>query len=200
MDKPIQPRRPFMLRPIGGLKQSIRLRGVACQGGADLYVRKRNTDEPKVIPAEQWEFVDAQTVRLLPAGTSFRIGAIYQFVYKAGNPPVAGIGFAATRDFVSFVRYAASDDHGTPNPLAAAGRPVLTRTLSQGNSQSGRYHRDFIYSGFHADEGNRPVFDGSIPTVASGRMFLNYRFAQPGRINPAGHGFMSFPGSDFPFA
>jgi hypothetical protein len=31
-------------------------------------------------------------------------------------------------------------------------------------------------------------------------MFLNYRFVRPGRINPAGHGFMSFPGSDFPFA
>ena len=72
---------------------------------------------------------------------------------------------------------------------------MLTRTLSQGNSQSGCYQRDFIYSGFNADEGNRPVFDGSIPTVASGRMFLNYRFAPPGRINPAGHGLV---GSDAP--
>jgi hypothetical protein len=44
------------------------------------------------------------------------------------------------------------------------------------------------------------VFDGSIPTVASGRTFLNYRFSQVGRINPAGHGFMFFPGSEFPFA
>jgi hypothetical protein len=39
-----------------------------------------------------------------------------------------------------------------------------------------------------------------IPTVAAGRLYLNYRFSQPGRINPAGHGFMSFPGGDFPFA
>ena len=167
---------------------------------ATLYVRGRNSEEPSVIPADGWEFVDARTVRLLPAGTSFRIGAIYQLVYKAANPPVAGIGFAATRDLVSFLRHAGTDDVGTPNPLAASGRPALSRTLSQGNSQSGRWLRDFIYGGFNEDEAHRIVFDGSIPTVAAGRTFLNYRFAQPGRINPAGHGFMFFPGSEFPFA
>jgi hypothetical protein len=167
---------------------------------ATLYVRDHNGEEPTVIAAADWEFVDAQTVRLLPAGTAFRIGAIYQLVYQAANPPVAGIGFAATRDIVSFARYAATDDGGTPNPLAAAGGPTLDRALSQGNSQSGRYLRDFIYSGFNQDEANRIVFEGSIPTVASGRTFLNYRFAQPGRINPAGHGFMFFPGGEFPFA
>jgi hypothetical protein len=41
-------------------------------------------------------------VRLFPAGTPFKIGAIYQFIYKAANPPVTGVGFAATRDIVSF--------------------------------------------------------------------------------------------------
>src|SRR5439155_5957146 len=73
---------------------------------ATLYVRGRNSEEPKVVPSDQWEFVDAQTVRLLPADTPFMIGAIYQLVYKAANPPVAGIGFAATRDIISFARYA----------------------------------------------------------------------------------------------
>jgi hypothetical protein len=167
---------------------------------AALYVRNHNSEAPSVIPVDQWEFVDAQTVRLLPAGTPFKIGAVYQFVYKAANPVVAGIGFAATRDIVSFARYAAADDAGTLNPLAGAGGPALTRAISQGNSQSGRYLRDFIYSGFNEDETHRIVFDGSIPTVAAGRIFLNYRFAQPGRINPAGHGFMFFPGAEFPFA
>jgi hypothetical protein len=167
---------------------------------ATLYVRGRNGEEPSVIPADNWEFVDARTVRLLPAGTPFKIGAIYQLVYKAANPPIAGIGFAATRDLVSFLRYAGADDAGTQNPLAAAGRPAFSRTISQGNSLSGRYLRDFIYGGFNEDEAHRVVFDGSIPTVAAGRTFLNYRFAQPGRINPAGHGFMFFPGSEFPFA
>ncbi len=170
------------------------------QAQAQLLVREHNSEEPIVIPPDKWEFVDAQTVRLLPAGTPFKIGAIYQFIYKAANPPVTGIGFAATRDIVSFARYATADDDSTPNPLTAGGRPALTRTLSQGNSQSGRYLRDFLYNGFNEDEAHRVVFDGSIPTVASGRTFLNYRFSQVGRINPAGHGFMFFPGSEFPFA
>jgi len=64
------------------------------QAQAELLVREHNSEEPTVIPAEKWEFVDAQTVRLLPAGTPFKIGEIYQFIYKAANPPVTGIEIA----------------------------------------------------------------------------------------------------------
>jgi hypothetical protein len=167
---------------------------------AKLFVRERNSAEPTLVPADQWEFVNARTIRLLPEGTPFRIGAIYQLIYKAANPPVNGIGFASTRDFISFLRYAAADDAGTPNPLAAQGRPAISRTLSTGNSQSGRYQRDFIYSGFNEDEAHRIVFDGANPVVPGGRIFLNYRFSQPNRIVPAGHGFMYFPGATFPFS
>src|SRR3984893_14791688 len=103
---------------------------------AKLLVREHNSEEPTVISADKWEFVDAQTVRLLPAGTPFKIGAIYQLIYKAANWPGPGIGFAATRDIVSFARYATADDAGTPNPLTTGGRPSLTRTLSQGNPPS----------------------------------------------------------------
>ncbi len=167
---------------------------------AKLIVRERNGDTPTTVPDDQWEFVDARTIRLLPEGTPFRIGMIYQLVYKAANPPVNGIGFAATRDFISFLRYAAADDAGTANPVAVAGRPALTRTIGHGNSQTGRYLRDFLYSGFNEDEFNRIVFDGALPNVAAGRIFLNYRFSQPNRIVPAAHGFMLFPGATFPFA
>ena len=65
---------------------------------AKLYLRFRNTEPPRLVPASQWEFVGDQSVRLLPAGRSFDIGTLYQFVYPAGNPSIAGIGFAATRD------------------------------------------------------------------------------------------------------
>jgi hypothetical protein len=167
---------------------------------AKLFVRERNSEEPKAVPVEQWEFVNARTIRLLPEGTTFRMGAIYQLIYKATNPSVNGIGFASTRDLISFLRYAAADDAGTPNPLAAQGRPAITRTLSTGNSQSGRYLRDFIYSGFNEDETHRIVFDGANPVVAGGRIFLNYRFSQPTRIPPSGHGFMYFPAATFPYA
>src|SRR5215204_953710 len=167
---------------------------------ATLYVRNRNGEEPTVLPAEQWDFVDARTIHLLPEGTPFRIGAIYQLVYKAANPPVSGIGFAATRDLVSFLRYGSIDDAGTANPLAAAGAPAISRALAHGTSQSGRYLRDFVYSGFNEDEGNRIVFDGINPHVATARTSLNYRFGQPNRIIQTGHGFLYYPGSTFPFA
>jgi alpha/beta hydrolase family protein len=167
---------------------------------AKLEVRERNSDAPTVIAADQWEFVDTRTIRLLPEGTPFRIGAIYQLIYRAANPPVAGIGFAATRDLVSFLRYQAADARGEPNPLAAAGRPAVDRALAHGSSQSGRYLRDFLYRGFNEDEGNRRVFDGMNPHVAAARLFLDFRFAQPNRMIQIGHGFMFFPDVSFPFA
>jgi hypothetical protein len=165
---------------------------------ARLIVRERNSDAPVAVPAEQWEFVDARTIRLLPAGTPFGAGMIYQLIYKAENPPVNGVGFGSTRDLISFLRYAKADDAGTPNPLAA--ESGITRVLGHGNSQTGRYLRDFIYSGFNEDELNRIVLDGALPNVAAGRIYLNYRFSQPHRIIPAGHGFMLLPGATFPYA
>ena len=144
---------------------------------ATLLVRARNTDEPTVIPADKWEFVDAQTVRLLPAGTAFKIGDIYQLIYKARQS--AGhrhrlCGHPRYR-LVRTLRHRRRRRHAQPAGGGRAAR-ALNRTISQGNSQSGRYLRDFIYSGFNEDEAHRIVFDGSIPTVASGRTFLNYRF------------------------
>jgi hypothetical protein len=167
---------------------------------ATLMLRERNTDAPATVPADQWEFVDARTIRLKPAGTAFRIGAIYQLVYKAANPPVAGIGFAATRDLVAFLRHESADNAGTANPLALAGKPAVTRALAHGTSQSGRYLRDFIYRGFNEDEQNRIVFDGVNPHVATARLFLDERFAQPNRMVHIGHGFIAFPDVSFPFA
>src|SRR5258708_244833 len=73
---------------------------------ARLTVRDRNEDSPSVIQSAAWEFVDGNTIRLLPEGTPFRAGALYQFSYRAKEPPVAGIRYAATRDLIAFLRYA----------------------------------------------------------------------------------------------
>jgi hypothetical protein len=167
---------------------------------ATLLVRDRNADAPSIISADQWELVDAQTIRLKPEGTKFRSGAIYQLVYKAANPPVSGIGFAATRDLVAFLRHAAADDAGTANPLARNGKSVITRALAHGTSQSGRYLRDFVYQGFNEDAAHQIVFDGINPHVATARLFLNERFAEPNRMVQIGHGFMFYPNISFPFA
>ncbi|HEX9462744.1 MAG TPA: alpha/beta hydrolase domain-containing protein [Alphaproteobacteria bacterium] len=167
---------------------------------ATLLVRDRNADPPTTLARDQWEFVDADTIRLLPAGTPFTIGAIYQLVYRAADPPVAGIGFAATRDLIAFLRRETQDDAGTPNPLAASGRPGVSRALAHGTSQSGRYLRDFVYRGFNEDEANRIVFEGINPHIATGRLFLDFRFAQANRMMHIGHGFMYYGDASFPFA
>jgi hypothetical protein len=190
----------FLFNVDGAMQGQLSFRATSTDTSqATLLVRGRNAEEPTVVPPDHWEFVDAQTIRLTPAAP-FRIGAIYQLIYKAANPPVAGIGFAATRDLVSFLRYAAADDAGTPNPLSAGGRPAVDRALAHGTSQSGRYLRDFVYRGFNEDESNRIVFDGINPHVATARLFLNHRFAQPNRMVHIAHGFMFFPDVSFPFA
>src|SRR5690348_3202722 len=48
-----------------------------------------------------------------PAG--FSTNYVYDLIYEARDPMVMGLGFAATRDIVSFLRYDASDG----NPLVA---------------------------------------------------------------------------------
>ncbi|GAB3888800.1 alpha/beta hydrolase domain-containing protein [Spirosoma agri] len=163
---------------------------------ATLTVRDHLQDAPVVIPADAWEYIDEKTIRLMPAGTPFRQSAIYEFRYTARDPVVAGIGFAATRDFVSFLRYATADDFGHPNPVAGD----IRHTFSYSLSQPARYVNDFQTLGFNADEQNRQVLDGIENWMggASG-IGLNVRFAQPGRTerNRQNH---LYPEGIFPFA
>jgi len=156
-----------------------------------LYMRVRNSDSPGLVPASGWEYAGDRAIRLLPAGTPFAIGVLYQFVYPTSNPPVSGIGFAATCDLVSFLR----NDRSAMNPLGNG----IQRALAYGASQSGRYLRDFTYRGFNEDESSRQVFD-AINAHSTARLFLNHRFAQPIRMIDIGYGFQGFPDTTFPFA
>jgi hypothetical protein len=161
---------------------------------ARLTVRQRESD-PRVTPVDMsftFEGPDKISIKR-PAG--FDAGAIYEFIYTARDPKVMGIGFAATRDIVSFLRRDTADAAGTPNPIAGH----IDHAVSMGVSQSGRFLHDFLYLGFNEDEAGRVVFDGLIPHVAAGKkMFTNYRFAQPGR-NMQEHGETLYPGTAFPF-
>ncbi|WP_221622278.1 alpha/beta hydrolase domain-containing protein [Larkinella rosea] len=163
---------------------------------AVLTVRNRLQDTATPVPADGWEYVNDRTIRLLPAGTTFRQSAVYEFAYTARDPIVAGIGFAATRDFVSFLRYAKTDDVGHPNPLA----DDVQYTFSYALSQPARYLNDFQTLGFNADEQNRRVIDGMENWLGGGNgIGLNVRFAQPSRTerNRQNH---LYPEGVFPFA
>lgn len=150
---------------------------------ARLTVRAREADPRADVPATGWEFVDANTVRLLPPGTAFTPRHLYDLWYEAAAPRVTGVGFAATRDLVSFLRHARADDRGNPNPLAAAdGAPGVRHTLGLGISLSGRFLRHFLDLGMNADEAGRRVFDGVLAHISgAGKVFANEAFAMPFR-------------------
>jgi len=79
---------------------------------------------------------------------------------------VDGIGFAATRDLVAYLRTEAG----------------ITHTLGFGVSLSGRFLRHFIDLGMNRDEAGHRVFDGVLSHIAgAGKVFANEAFAMPGR-------------------
>jgi Alpha/beta hydrolase domain len=111
----------------------------------------------------------------IPGG--FEPGWIYELIYTGRDPLVLGLGHAAVRDFVSFLRYGKEDAAGRGNPLCEA-RGTIEKAYAWGRSQTGRCLRDFVYRGFNADAVGRKVFDGILPHAAgAGRMWLNHRFA-----------------------
>ncbi|MGD0848080.1 alpha/beta hydrolase domain-containing protein [Bradyrhizobium sp.] len=159
-----------------------------------LSVRQREAD-PRATPAGLEVKFEGPAKISIKRPDGFDAGAIYEFIYTAKDPKVMGLGFAATRDVVSFLRNDTADATGTANPLA--GR--IDRAIGFGLSQSGRYLHDYLYLGFNADEAGRTVFEGLMPHISGGKKtFTNYRFSQPGR-SPYQHADMLYPGADFPF-
>jgi hypothetical protein len=140
---------------------------------------RRTSENGKIVPlrSDDWAFADCRQVpfpgkpdpRKVCLKSGFNPAYLYELVYTAKDPKVHGIGFAATRDLISYLRY------GTQDPL----RGRITATVSQGNSQSGNYLRSFIHLGFNQDESGRIVFDGSNPNIAARLVALNIRFAAP---------------------
>ena len=166
--------------------------------GTTLTVRDREADPRKPLPSSSWHFIDERHVEIA-AAPGFDRGAIYDLIYPATNETVADVGLAASRDFVSFLRYADQDSTGQPNPARDPGTPFKA-ALAFGISQTGRAINDFLYQGFNADTNGRIVFDGAMPLLSSTRRtFTNFDFAQPGRFARQ-HEDHEYPGDQFPFS
>jgi hypothetical protein len=169
---------------------------------ARLYRRAATHAERETIANDQWSFArcpDGKTKT--PSNTDicyptgFSPNFIYELTYEARDPIVMGLGFAATRDLMSFLRYNTSET----NPLRDSDGKPPRWAISFGSSQSGRFLKDGIYQGFNADEAGKIVFDGAIPHIsASRRTFTNYEFAMPGRFATGLEGHFT-PGDEFPF-
>lgn len=164
-----------------------------------LTVRRRESDARVELPQSEWRLKDARILEILTPGNAVggpAVGSLYEFHYPAKNPGVLGIGYAATRDFISFLRHEERDARGTANP--AGGRK--THAFAVGISQSGRYVRDHIALGFNQDESARRVFDGMLAHISGvGRVFLNYEFGMAGRTNTE-HEDHLYPENEFPFS
>ena len=169
---------------------------------ARLYRRAGTHAQRELVSADEWSFArcpDGKTKTASNAdiclAAGFSPNFIYELTYEARDPIVMGLGFAATRDLISFLRYNAGD----ANPLVDKEMKTPRWVIGFGSSQSGRFLKDLIYQGFNQDEAGRIVFDGAIPHIsASRRTFTNYEFAMPGRFSTGLEGHF-IPGDEFPF-
>jgi hypothetical protein len=176
---------------------------------ATLTERRTLTETPVVVPSANWSWGGANScgnnAANSPAGTnsinlngaSFKQGYIYELAYTAINPYVAGVGMAAMRDFISFLRHDQADSHGTANPLRANVKSVSSWALSQ----PARLMNDYIWLGFNQDLKNRRVFDGVFNWIGGGNgLGINYRFAQVGRTERNRQNHIAQTEGTFPFS
>ena len=193
---------PVMARisnaPPGSTTQSIirgRVTGTATPASLDTtkatFTQRTSANGSRApVRADQWAFADCTTTPFpgQPAPDKvclkggFDPAVLYELTYVAKDPPVHGIGFAATRDLIAFLRQGSS---GSP-----LGTPVR-HTIAQGSSQSGNYLRSFLNLGFNQDEAGRRVFDGMNPNIAARQLAMNIRFSAP-----SGAADMFEPGSE----
>ena len=149
-------------------------------GDSRLIVRHRMGFPGGVeVPREKWSLKESR----IHLEGGFELGKTYEVFYLAEGPPVAGLGYAAIRDAVAWLKHGADS-------LA----PVK-HAYAFGSSQCGRFLRDFMYLGFNTDEQERQALDGVIAHVAgAGRLVLNERWSKPRSV--AGYYTASYPFAD----
>ena len=167
---------------------------------ATLTVRDLPNSPATPVDRGQWSFVRVEDEEVEPQPShiympsGFDPGKIYQLVYTTKGSRIVGLGMAAMRDVVSFLKYAPAS---AGNPSAGA----IDYAYAMGRSQSGRFLRQYIHLGINEDEEDRMALDGIIPHVAGGmRGEFNLRFGQPSKdvcyIIPEMFPFTDTPQSD----
>ena len=98
-----------------------------------LTVRSSPDASRTVIPRGDWQFAQTVDAKLVPSdrhihlNDGFQPGKIYEYVYVVADPVVAGVGFAAIRDFASYAKH-------VPDSVSPA-----VRVYGEGISQNGRF-------------------------------------------------------------
>lgn len=175
----------------------------ATQRGATLTAKTRFEDKGRRLPPEIWAFASTKDGKVVPdrrhlmLNGGFQPDVLYELVYRGARPPVAGLGLAAIRDFVSYLK------HGDGRDSLLGDKDRAPNVLGFGYSQGARFLRQYLYDGFSADEQGRPTFDGLfIASAGAGRGSFNHRYAMPGQAgNSVGSALRPvdlFPFSDLP--
>ena len=160
----------------------------------ELTVRDGPLARRRVIARKLWRFAREDSsgavigdTRSVYMAAGFEAGKIYEVVYRAKDPVVAGAGLAAVRDMISYLKY----DSASIAPTKFG--------IAYGVSQTGRYLRHFLYQDFNIDEKGRRAFDGIFAhTAGAGRGSFNHRFAQPSR-DAQPYSTFFYPTDLFPF-
>lgn len=142
-----------------------------------LTVREGWVAMQRLIPRGDWRFGRMESGRMVPDPNwltvkgEFKPGMTYQLTYESKDPPVAGLGFAALRDFASAIK----------NNSDAIVHVHYVYTY--GASQVGRYERQLVYEGFTTDEQGRQAIDALIiHTGGTSLGSFNQRFALPNEL------------------
>jgi hypothetical protein len=134
-----------------------------------LTVRDHFLETGTTIPRASWRFVAGPNgLPKIQLDGGFEPGRFYRVTYDASAPVVAGVGLAAVRDAAAAFRYRSD-------------LPIHGKTAyAFGQSQAGRFLRQFLYDGFNVDERDRRVFDAMwVHKAGAARGSFNERFATP---------------------
>ena len=152
---------------------------------AVLTVRDQPDGDATTIARQRWSFArvddggqvvpDARYIRL---DGGFEKGRLYQVTYTAVGAPIVGLGIAALRDSVAWLKHGTARE-GNPAP------GLVRYAYAYGRSQTGRLLRTLVYHDLNVDEQGREALDGIIANVAGGlRGEFNQRFGQNSKDRP----------------
>jgi hypothetical protein len=86
-----------------------------------LTVRDSRNAQRTLIPRSEWQFAHTVDGKLVPSDRyidldgGFQPGKIYEYVYVVADPVIAGLGFAAVRDYAAYAKH-------LPNVITPAAR------------------------------------------------------------------------------
>ncbi len=170
---------------------------------SDATLTRRLYQSDPRVPVERSEFSlrleqlpdSNQPLISLHLQDGLQPGYLYELIYQARDPVLAGAGMTGIRDLLSLIRYGGEAE----SELASLNLPEIEHAAAWGISQSGRLLRQFVHDGFNADLQGRIVFDGIVPIIAGGGYgMFNNRFAMPTRTNGQ-HSNHLYPNDLFPF-